>query len=103
MAERAVQTVKNLLKKAILDKRNPYLEYRNMPVSDTLGSPAQRLMGHRTKTLLPTSNKLLQHKTIHPEAVQSELTKRKDRQKYYYNKHTKPLREFSTSYAKRKR
>jgi len=48
MAERAVQTVKNLLKKAILDKRDPYLallEYRNTPTSDTLGSPAQRLMG----------------------------------------------------------
>ena len=98
MAERAVQTVKNLLKKAILDKRDPYLallEYRNTPVSDALGSPAQQLMGRRTKTQLPTSNKLLQPKTIHPKAVQNELTKRKDRQKYYYDKHTKPLREFS--------
>jgi len=63
MAKRAVQTVKNLLKKAILDKRDPYLallEYRNTPTSDALGSPAQRLMGRRTKTLLPTSNRLLQ-------------------------------------------
>jgi len=58
MAERAVQAVKNLLKKAILDKRDPYLaflEYRNMPVSDALGSPVQQFMGRRTKTLLPTS------------------------------------------------
>ena len=34
MAERDVQTAKDLLKKAILDKHDPYLallEYRNMP------------------------------------------------------------------------
>ena len=98
MAKRAVQTVKNLLKKAILGKRDPYLalfEYRNTPMSDILGSPAQRLMGHRTKTLLPTSNKLLQPKTIHPKTVQSELTKRKEKQKFYYDRHTTPLNEFS--------
>ena len=62
MAERVVQTVKNSLKKALMDKRDPYLallEYRNTPMSDDLGSPAQRLMGRRTKTLIPTSNKLL--------------------------------------------
>ena len=98
MAERAVQTVKNLLKKAILDKRDPYLallEYRNTPTSDTLGSPAQRLMGRRTKTLLPTSDKLLQPKTIHQKTVQNELTKRRDRQKYYYDRHAMPLKAFS--------
>ena len=98
MAEWAVQTVKNLLKKAILDKRDPYLallEYRNTPTSNTLGSPAQRLMGRRTKTLLPTSNRLLQPKTIHPKTVQNELTKCKDKQKLYYDRHTKSLNKFS--------
>jgi len=48
MAEKTVQTAKKLSKKATLDKRDPYLallEYRNTPISDTLGSPAQRLMG----------------------------------------------------------
>ena len=61
MAEKAVQAVKNLLKKAIHDKQDPYialLDYRNTLVSDTLGSPAQRLMGRRTKTLTPTMEKL---------------------------------------------
>ena len=69
MAEKAVQTVKNLLKKAIHDKQDPYitlLDYRNTPFSDTLGSPAQRLMGRRTKSLIPTMEKLLQPKTISP-------------------------------------
>ena len=98
MAEKAVQTVKNCLKKAVLDKRDPYLallEYRNTPVSDMLGSPAQRLMGHRTKTLLPTSQKLLQPKTISPRTVQHELCQRKERQKYYYNKHSQLLDELN--------
>ena len=95
MAEKAVQTAKHLIKKAILDKRDPYLallEYRNTPISDTLGSPAQRLMGRRTKTLLPTTTKLLQPKLISPQAVHKELKQRKVRQQYYYNRHTATLR-----------
>ena len=45
MAEKAVQTVKNCLKEAVLDKRDPYLallEYRNTPISDSF---TQQLMG----------------------------------------------------------
>ena len=48
MAEKAVQTAKNLLKKAVADHKDPYLallKYCNTPISDQLGSPAQRLMG----------------------------------------------------------
>ena len=95
MSEKAVQTAKNLIKKAILDNRDPYLtllEYRNFPISDTLGSPAQRLMGRRTNTLLPTTTKLLQPKLINPQAVHKELRQRKTRQKYYYDRHTATLR-----------
>ena len=82
MAEKAVQTTKNLIKKAILDKRDPYLaflEYRNAPISDTLGLPVQRLIGRRTKTLLPTTKKLLQPKLINPLAAHKELRERKAR------------------------
>ena len=95
MAEKAVQTTKNLIKKAILSKRDPYLallEYRNTPISDTLGSPAQRLMGRRTKTLLPTTAKLLQPKLINPQTVRKELRQRKTRQKIYYDRHTATLK-----------
>ena len=48
MVEKAVQTVKRLIKKATHDGDDPYLallEYHNTPWSDTLGSPVQRLMG----------------------------------------------------------
>lgn len=98
MAEKSVQTVKNLIKKALHDRKDPYLallEYRNTPHTDNIGSPAQRLMGRRTKTLIPTTEKLLQPKTISPTVVQKELKHRKALQKYYYNQHAKPLAKLS--------
>ena len=45
-------------------------------------------MGRRTKTLLPTSTKLLQPKLVKPQAVLKELRQRKSRQKLYYDRHT---------------
>ena len=102
MAEKAVKTVKNLIKKAILDKRDPYLallEYQNTPISDTLGSPAQRLMGRRTKTLLLTSTKLLEPKLFNPQSALKELKNRKRRQKFYYDRHTTPLRLLTVGYT----
>ena len=97
IAKRAVQTVKNCLKKVLLDKRNPYLvllDYRNTPMSDDLSSPAQRLMGRRTKKLIPTSKKLLNPKTISPRIGQKELSQRKR----YYDQHSRPLQELMTGY-----
>ena len=72
MAEKAVQTAKNLIKKAVHDEKDLYLallEYRNTPLNDKLGSPAQRFMGRRTKTLLPTTDRLLRPKVIKTEVV----------------------------------
>ncbi len=81
--EKAVQTVKKTkkLKKTTLDKQDYHLallELRNTPTDDIIGSPAQRLMGRRTKTLLL---KLLDPKTIPPR----EIHKQQNRQKYYYD------------------
>ena len=84
MAEKAVQTAKSLIKKAMHDK-DIYLalvEYRNTPLNDKLGSPVQRLMG-MTKTLIPTTEQLLKPKIIKPEIVHQEITKNKKRKKYY--------------------
>ncbi|XP_046862058.1 uncharacterized protein K02A2.6-like [Xenia sp. Carnegie-2017] len=69
MSERAVQTAKAILKKAKYDNTDPYLgllSYRNTPRDEIVGSPAQRLMGRRTRTLLPISEKLLEFSIIKP-------------------------------------
>ena len=67
MAERNVQTVKNMLKKAIKSHQDPYLtllEYRNTPIdpANNLGSPSQLLMSRRTKTTIPINPKMLEPK-----------------------------------------
>ena len=62
LAERTVQTVKNLLEKVKATGEDPYLSllsYRNTPVSDA-GSPAQLLMNRRLRTdLLAKSEQLV--------------------------------------------
>ena len=65
MAERNIQTVKQMLKKAIKNGDDPYLsllEFRNTPIDENLGSPCQLLMNRRTKTLIPISDELLKPK-----------------------------------------
>ena len=102
MAERSVQTIKCLLKKATHDNQDPYialLDHRNTPISETLGSPAQRLMGRRTRTLIPTMQNLLKPKTISPKSVQNELLQCKAVQKHYYDRHTKPLENLKENEA----
>ena len=98
MAEKAVQTIKRLMKKAAHDGNDPYLallEYRNTPWSDTLGSPAQRLMGRRTKILISTASNLLKPETINPITVQEELQKHRRQQKLFYDRQAKPLKSLS--------
>ncbi len=93
-AEKAVQTTKSLLQKAISEKKDfqlALLDFRNTPTNDVLGSPAQRLMGRRTKTLLPTTAKLLAPKTIQPSVVKANLLAQKETQKLYFDQHTKVL------------
>ena len=57
-AERTVQTVKNLLKKALASGQDSYLSihcYRNTPLKE-MGSPAQLLMNRRLRTDLSTTH-----------------------------------------------
>ena len=56
-----------------------------------MGSPAQRLFGRRTKTTLPTSTALLEPQIIEPAIVQESLLKNKEKQKQYFDHHTKEL------------
>ena len=79
-AEKAVQTARSLIKKAIHNGKDPHLallEYQNIPTSDALGSPAQRLMGRRTKLIIPITEELLKPQIIDPKTVQHELKQNK--------------------------
>ena len=88
--ENAVKTAKRLMIKAREAGTDPLLallEWRNTP-SEQLGpSPVQLLFGRRTRSCLPTANKLLQTQS---SAVASEALKAaKARQAIYYNRGAK--------------
>ncbi|XDV38013.1 hypothetical protein PO909_007505 [Leuciscus waleckii] len=93
-AERAVQTIKNLLKKAQDTNRDPYialLEYRNTPLNGIGLSPAQLLMGRRLKSKIPVSKKLLMPKVF--RQVRNRLSHRQVKQKQYFDRGTRKLPE----------
>ena len=61
-AEAAVKIAKMMMKKCSFNQEDPYitlLNLRNTPQEGVKYSPVQRLMGRRTKTLLPTKLQLL--------------------------------------------
>ncbi|XP_053383774.1 uncharacterized protein K02A2.6-like [Mercenaria mercenaria] len=93
LAEKTVSIVKRLFQKAKESKKDPYiaiLGYRNTPL-DCGYSPCQLLMGRRTRSILPITNKQLEPKTINPEEVRDKIQKAKKKQKGYYDRQTKPL------------
>ena len=58
-AEAAVKVAKNMMRRCNLNHEDPYLgllNLRNTPTEGWQTSPAQRLFGRRTKTLLPTTS-----------------------------------------------
>ncbi|MCG8047630.1 MAG: RNase H-like domain-containing protein [Candidatus Thiodiazotropha endolucinida] len=91
LAERAVRTVKNLLKKA----EDPYLAmlaYRNSVIdTDIMLSPAEIMFGRKLKTTLPTSAPLLEP-TGRPKNLKRRFRKRQKKQKGYYDRGSKPLK-----------
>lgn len=92
-AEAAVKTIKTLLTKSAEAKEDPYiglLNLRNTPQQDVDISPAQRLFGRRTKTLLPTTKKLLEE-TVNRKQVRAKLNKKSAKQATSFNKHAKDL------------
>ena len=61
----------------------------NTPSEGIGSSPAQRLFGRRTRTLLPTSSRLPIHEAV--PGVPHRLKERKAKQTYYYNRGTREL------------
>ena len=88
LAERGVQTVKSLLKKA----KDPYMSimiYRDTIINPIGLSPAQMFLGRRLKTTLPVTSPLLkpnQH-TCNADVVQSRKEYSQMKQKSYFDKH----------------
>ena len=91
-AENSVQTVKNLMRNAKEDGKNPQwalMMWRNTPSEGLNVSPAQRLFGRACRTLLPSlrSSLLPRHPTSVPEAI----ARQKARQASYYDRRTRSL------------
>ena len=65
------------------------LDWRNTPTEGMKSSPAQRMFGRRTRTLLPTSKKLLKPQLV--TDVRERKLQRKEVQTRYYNQNVKEL------------
>lgn len=90
--ENSVKTIKRILTKADKDNSDPYLailDWRNTPSETYNCSPVQRLMGRRTKTLLPTA-KILLKPEIQKNVIENYY-QTKEKQKYYYDRESKSL------------
>ena len=88
--ENAVKTAKTLLKKTQQsngDYQLALLIWRNTPTEGLNSSPAQRLFGRRTRTLLPTARKLLKPKIV--STIKSKKTRQQRQAKYFNRKTTK--------------
>ena len=95
--ENAIKTAKSIMKKAKQAGTDIYLsllDWRNTPSEGMSSSPAQRMFGRRTRTLLPTTSYLLKSKV--QEDVNDKLLKQKSKQAKYYNQNTKELPPLQT-------
>ena len=91
-AENAVKTAQRIMLKASEAGSDPnlgFLDFRNTPTEGLGTSPAQCLFGRCTKTLLPTSGRLLSQ----PEFFTTSqlLYAQKNKQAFCYNNGTKEL------------
>ncbi|XP_065941318.1 retrovirus-related Pol polyprotein from transposon 297 [Magallana gigas] len=86
-AERCIQTIKNLLKKAEESNSDPniaLLEYRNTPIDGIGKSPAQLLMNRSLRSKIPTTRTWLEPKPL--ESQLSKLQLRQMKQKYFHDR-----------------
>ncbi|XP_033731488.1 uncharacterized protein K02A2.6-like [Pecten maximus] len=101
LAEKAVQSVKNLIKKSGDDIYMTSLDLRNTP-RDDIGAPMQRLMVRRGETQLPITETLRRPEQGNIKAnITSNLMEYRKTQKHYYDRGTKPREDFERGDALR--
>lgn len=105
MAERNVQTAKNIFKKVFEDKKDIYLAlllYRNMQIHGAY-SPAQILMSRKLRCIIPSTEASLKPKLIDTNKYNTSLQDTQVNQQKYYNKkgvfNLKPLEVGSHVYV----
>ena len=92
--ESAVKIAKKIIKKATRSGQDVWkaiFDWRNTPTESMGSSPVQRLMCRRTRTLLPTANRLLKPQAV--EGVTEKIKQRRQKAKYYYDGGSKELPE----------
>ena len=92
--ESTVKIAKLIMKKALEAKCDVYLallDFRNTHSEYLHSSPAQRMFGRRTRTLLPLSPSLLQPEPARQTTALKQLCKAKDKQAQQYNRTSKSL------------
>ncbi|XP_048517262.1 uncharacterized protein K02A2.6 [Dendroctonus ponderosae] len=91
LVERYIQTVKNTLRKSMMDKKDPFLallDLRNTPI-DGKHSPANVLMNRHLRDLLPRQ---LNSKPFRKRIFDQFLENSTNVQKTYYDKKSKSLK-----------
>ena len=78
-------------RKAGEDQYLALLNIRNTPTQGMDSSPAQRLLGRRTKTIIPTAQSLLESRSTVLQQETDMLKRMQHRQAKYYNRSAKDL------------
>ena len=87
--------MKCLLEKSKDDNIDPHLtmlEARNTPV-DNYRSPAELAVGRQLRSFVPVNSDNLKIKTIHDYEFKERRRKDKEKQRKYYDQHTKEMKE----------
>lgn len=93
LAERHIQTIKRVLKKIIQERKDidlALLQCRNTPFNDSNLTPAEIMYRRKVKNIIPDFHK----RVINTDHFKELLRERQNKQKRYYDKNAKDLKDF---------
>lgn len=96
LAEKGVAIAKNILKRCyeaneVESYQYRVLEYNTTPIASMRLTPSELFFGRLIKTKLPISGKLLIRNDIKEDEVREKIQRKKECQKYYYDRNAKSL------------